>query len=263
MKEAIRRIRMSERKIEEERSNAALRNEVLKRLSEHEFWGTNDPPNYSDFDLDAVCCLSHTDLLNMAASPDVANRARAICVIGAKKEGSLETCKTIDTGLAHDHRTIRSLTVYALGRIASANTTTIASAMNLVPTLLNLLKCDKSWHVRKAAAEALGAIGTESNEALQGLIQVVEKEYDPKDRYGRVKVAAIEALGKFGEAASAAVPHLKEYQPGGRQANESLIVSYETLLRIASKDSDIVNDVLPKLIANVETKLIANVKKSH
>jgi len=192
----------------------------------------------------------------MASSADDANRAMAIWIIGVKKEGSLETCKAIAANLAHKKDIIRVPSVFALGQIAANNKTTIGSAMNLIPDLLRLLDSDQSLHVQKAAAEALGAVGVESSEALKGLIQVVEKGYDPRDQYGKVKVAAIEALGKFGEAASAAVPSLREHKPAGHQADESQIVSYEALLRIAPKNRDIVNEALPKMIAHVQSVFV-------
>lgn len=254
MKEAIKKIKMSSRGAELAQANMRIRAEVLRRLAEYEH-GNPCAPAIDGPELDVE--LSLADLMQIAASADNAARARAICIIGAKKEGTLETCKAIEKWLTNPRYSIRSSSVYALGQIAAANKTTIASAMNLVPTFLNLLRGDVSLHVRKAAAEALGAVGTESNDALQGLIQVVEKGYDPEDRYGRAKIAAIEALGQFGAAALAAVPHIRKVEPAGRdQREESLMAKYEALLRIAPNDREIVDLALPEMIAQLQSVFV-------
>lgn len=75
-----------------------------------------------------------------------------------------------------------------------------SEAVDAVPVLIQILE-DEEWSVRKAAITALGNIGPEAAEAVPALVQELRDESDACD-------VAIMALGKIGPGATEAVPAL-------------------------------------------------------
>lgn len=74
----------------------------------------------------------------------------------------------------------------------------------LLPTLADLLKADKSPLVRAAAATALGKAGDVAKSVVNGVIDAF------KDPDVNVRAAAAEAVGRIGEEGKAGVPGLIE-----------------------------------------------------
>ncbi len=74
-----------------------------------------------------------------------------------------------------------------------------------VPALLIALN-DEDSRVARVAATALGEAAVEPDVVVPALLKSLDYPYP--DKYGYVRLAAIEALGNFGEAAQSAVPAL-------------------------------------------------------
>jgi HEAT repeat protein len=74
-----------------------------------------------------------------------------------------------------------------------------------IDPLIEAMKKDKSADVRKAAAAALGNIGTQSDKVVPALMGAL------KDKSPQVNLAAVNALGQYGMDARPAVPALREF----------------------------------------------------
>ncbi|MBI1916124.1 MAG: HEAT repeat domain-containing protein [Planctomycetes bacterium] len=111
---------------------------------------------------------------------------------------------------------IREAAAAALARIASSVKDAPAEVRATVPTLAAALK-DESPDVRVAAADGLGAIGSDADKAVTALIQAVR---DNKGKEGiRVRTYLVSALGRIGKPSSSAVDILVdqafEAEPAG------------------------------------------------
>jgi HEAT repeat protein len=73
-----------------------------------------------------------------------------------------------------------------------------------IDPLINALKTDKDADVRKACAIALGDIAIEPEKCVEALTEAL------KDKSPVVKIAAIQALGQFGERATSALQPLRD-----------------------------------------------------
>lgn len=113
---------------------------------------------------------------------------------------------------------VREEAATSLAMIAGTVRDAPAEVRATVPTLTTALK-DESPDVRIAAANALGAIGSDADKAVQPLIQAVR---DNKDKEGiRVRTALVSALGRIGKPASSAVDILIEQASQPRPAGVS------------------------------------------
>jgi HEAT repeat protein len=75
----------------------------------------------------------------------------------------------------------------------------------VVPVLIKSLS-DEDSRVARSAAYVLGEMTLEPDLVVPALLKSLDYPYP--DKYGYVRLAAIEALGNFGEAAQSAVPAL-------------------------------------------------------
>lgn len=249
MNRAIDGLKISDRELDKLKLVSDIKDDVTSRLSEHEYITSGASIEYTDGDLDSEISLPDEDLMQRVTSPDLKIRARAICILGARKAETADACTVIAPNLADKDAIIRCLSVYAIGRFAS-NKATILSVMNLLPKMLQLLRNDKSYHVRKSAAEALGEIGIGYADALQGLIQMLENR-DAK--YRKVQATVIESLGKFGDSAKIALPLILGFK-SVRDDNIEWLIKYEAILRIAPNDSELVSEFLPKIIGGLQKR---------
>jgi len=95
-----------------------------------------------------------------------------------------------------------------------------SDAKEAAPLLLDLAKKDKIADVRRAAAEAIGKMGTDADKAVPVLIDCLKN-----DKAMPVKIAAAKSLGQFGSEAKEAIPALQEAakQDEKQKANRPLV----------------------------------------
>jgi HEAT repeat protein len=96
---------------------------------------------------------------------------------------------------------LRALAADDLGKLGAIRASYAADAID---PLINALAKDKDADVRKAAAAALGEIGSEAEKVVKALTDAL------KDTAASVKIAAAGALGQFGSEAKSALADLKD-----------------------------------------------------
>jgi HEAT repeat protein len=96
---------------------------------------------------------------------------------------------------------VRAQAAEDLGKLGGIRASYAADAID---PLINALAKDKEADVRKAAATALGEIGSEAEKVVAALTEAL------KDSNQAVKVAAAGALGQYGENAKSALPSLRD-----------------------------------------------------
>jgi HEAT repeat protein len=81
----------------------------------------------------------------------------------------------------------------------------VKDVKNAIEPLLGVMKDDSVADVRKAAATALGSIGTQPKTVIPALVAAL------KDKALPVNMAAVNALAAYGSEAREAVPALREF----------------------------------------------------
>jgi len=101
----------------------------------------------------------------------------------------------------------RALGAEMLGKRGAIKASDVADA---IEPLKMALQKDKDLAVRKAAAEALGNIGAESENVVPLLIDALKETYKDLKRGANLKLGAITALAQYGSDARDALPTLRE-----------------------------------------------------
>jgi hypothetical protein len=81
----------------------------------------------------------------------------------------------------------------------------VQDVKNAIEPLLSSMKSDQSAEVRRAAALALGDIGTQAKAVIPALKEAL------KDKSLAVNLAAVSALGQYGPQAKSVVPALRQF----------------------------------------------------
>src|SRR5262249_7747318 len=122
----------------------------------------------------------------------------------------------------------RSNAAEDLGELGAVHAPSVKDA---VGPLIEAIAEDKDAGVRKAAATAVGKIGSDADKAVPALMEAL------KDKALEVKFAAIASLGRFGDQARAAVPPLREIAKD--KMNKKLMqAANQALKRIAGKQKN-------------------------
>ena len=141
-----------------------------------------------------------------------------------KKEDVPKYLKMLQTSqVAKDRATAAEM----LGKRGSINVNDVKDAIDPLKTTLQK---DSDASVRKAAATALGAIGTEPSETVTLLAGVVKK-----DKSLEVKLAAVQALATFGPDAKSALPAIRELAAQQKDNKKAKGIIQEATKAIAGK----------------------------
>ncbi len=133
-----------------------------------------------------------------------------------------------------------------------------------VPTLAAALK-DESPDVRVAAADALGAIGSDADKAVNALVQAVR---DNKGKEGiPVRTAVVSALGRIGKPASSAVDILIdqafEAEPAGVSPKAHAELRRDAVISLGQIGNPEVLPSLAKLLDDAMTLTSRKVKDNR
>lgn len=121
----------------------------------------------------------------------------------------------------------RAIAAEMLGKRGAIN---INDVKNAIEPLKTSLQNDVEAGVRKAAAGALAAIGSEPAETISLLTEVLKK-----DKSLEVKLAAVEALASFGPNAKSALPAIRELATKQKDNKKVTAILKSAQKAIASK----------------------------
>lgn len=114
-----------------------------------------------------------------------------------------------------------------IGKRGAINVNDVKDALDPLKTTV---RKDIDAAVRKEAATALAAIGTNKEETIPLLAEVVSK-----DKSLEVKLAAVQALATFGQDAQSALPAIRELAKSQKDNKKTTAIIREATKAIAAK----------------------------